>query len=319
MFIEDKKPIISYKKINCKTALNKLQNTKFGFKYSLNIYRGCLHSCPYCYARYTHWYLGYDKSEDFDKNIRIKANIDKILENELTKNTWKRELVSLGTATDAYQPIEKKMMLARKCLAIFEKYKTPIIFSTKSSLVSRDIDVISEINKKSFAAVAMTFTTLDENLRKVIEPFASPINKRIDALKQIKQNGIITGIHLLPIMKYVNDSRESISQIVKLAKECEIDYFIYGGFNITSHLVQDAFLKTMLKYNPQIYSKYKAELKDKTIDDKNYIDSINAMVKEEIKLNNLKITSLSEIMKKAKMDLRIGSNSTNKYSQLTLF
>lgn len=308
---------VIYKEIECKSALNKIKTNKYPFTYSLNVYRGCVHSCPYCYARYTHWYLGYEKPEDYDNIIFVKANIDKVLEKELSKPCWKKELVSLGTATDSFQPIEKKYQLTRKCLELFSKYNTPIIFSTKSSLVIRDVDILKKIQNNAYVITALTFTTLNEKLRKIIEPKASSVNRRIETLRILKENGIIVGIHLLPIMKYVNDSRESISQIVKLASKYNIDFFIYGGFNLSSDIVRKRFLKEICKYNPSIYLKYKISLAKNEVEN-GFAPDYKTIVKEEMKKHSFNPSSIKDIITNL-MNEKNKKNVSSKESQLSLF
>ncbi len=300
-----------YQEIECKSALNKTKTDKFHFGYTLNVYRGCIHSCPYCYARYTHPYLGFENANDFDRFIFIKTNVSERLEKELSSKNWNKDLVSLGTATDPYQPVEKKYKLVRKCLRKLADYHTPVIFSTKSDLVIRDLDILTEINTKSLSAVAITLTTADEDLRKLFEPRASSVKKRIKALMEIKKSGVKTGLHLLPLMKYINDSAESISEVIRIAKECDVDYFIYGGLNTKSPVVRVNLLDAVKRFDPTIHSIYQREFNKNTFNNKRYSDYIDKLVKNEMKKHNLKPASLNDIMRKAYINIR----SDNKHRQ----
>jgi DNA repair photolyase len=311
-----------YHEVECKSALNKTKTDRFHFGYTLNVYRGCIHSCPYCYARYTHPYLGFEKANDFDKFIFVKTNIKERLEKELSSKNWNRDLVSLGTATDPYQPIEKKYKLVRKCLRLLADYHTPVIFSTKSDLVTRDLDILSEINTKSLAAVAITLTTADDSMRKLFEPRASSIKRRIKALMEIKKSGVKTGLHLLPIMKYINDTSESISEVIRIAKECDVDYFIYGGLNTKSPVVRVNLLDAVKRYDPAIHSIYQREFNKNTFNNKRYTDYIDKLVKNEMKKHNLKPASLNDIMRKAYINMRHENKNRQKKKtelQLSLF
>lgn len=320
MLIKEKnKHTASYKEIQCKSALNKIKNDKFSFGYSLNIYRGCLHSCPYCFARYTHWFLGYTQGEEFDSKIFVKTNIPQVLEKELSKPKWKRKLVSLGTATDPYQPIEKKFGLTRKCLELFAQYRTPIILSTKSSLINRDVDILKKISQNSFAAVAITLTTTNDDLRKIIEPRTSPIKERIKVLRALKESGVKTGIHLLPIMKYINDSESSISNIIRVAKEYDVDYFIYGGLNLAYKFVKESFFKTLYNVNKKIYNKYINEWESNSLYSKEYMNYINKMVSGLKKKYNLNTADIEDIIRRAYIDVNTQKDPSAQYQQLNLF
>lgn len=293
-----------YKEMECKSALNKIRTPQFSFGYSLNVYRGCIHRCPYCYARYTHQYLGYEGENDFYNKIHVKTNIAEVLEKELTKKGWRGDIVSLGTATDPYQPAEKKYGLVRKCLSLFAEHNVPVIFSTKSDLVERDIDLLSEINRATFCGVALTITTLDDKLRRIVEPYATSVMRRIRVLDKLKRSGIKTGIHVLPIIKYLTDSPRSISRIVELASEVDADYFIYGGMNISSPLMRKSFLDMLRKYNPAIYFKYKCEIKSGTLYNKEYLEKLTRTVEKEKHRYHYNPASLGDIIRKAYISLR---------------
>ena len=158
---------IEYIEIKVKTALHHTRlpyNPKPAY-YSLNLYRGCRHGCPYCFARYTHWYLGFQNSFDFERKIQVKVNLLEVLEKELAQPKRKRDWVSLGAATDPYQPAEKKYQLARGAFKLFAKYAWPAVFSTKSDLVVRDLDVLKEVVDRSNGGVA--------NVRSICPPSAT--------------------------------------------------------------------------------------------------------------------------------------------------
>ena len=150
--------------IKAKKALNKLNSKFLPYKWDLNVYRGCSHRCQYCYALYSHQYL--ESGKNFFDTIYVKTNIAEALEKELSSKRWKREVVNLGGVTDSYQPIEEKYKLMREVLKLMIKYKTPIVISTKSDLILRDMDLLTELAKVANVNVAVTITTMDENIRK---------------------------------------------------------------------------------------------------------------------------------------------------------
>jgi len=176
------------RQINCKTALS--LSALPGLDYSLNPYRGCEHNCAYCYAPN----VLKIKRENWGNFIDVKANIPLVLSKEI-KNK-ERGVVGISTVTDPYQPIEKKYKLTLYCLEQLLKYDFPISIQTKSSLVVRDINMVS---KFSDAEVIMSITTLDDNERKLLEPYSSPVEKRLDVLRKYADVGVQTSIFFGPI------------------------------------------------------------------------------------------------------------------------
>lgn len=200
------------RQIDCKTALS--PSFLSGLDYSLNPYRGCEHNCAYCYAPN----VLKIKRENWGNFIDVKANIPLVLSKEI-KNK-KRGVVGISTVTDPYQPIEKKYKLTLYCLEQLLKYDFPISIQTKSFLVLRDIKMISKFSK---AEVIISITTLDDNERKLLEPYTSPVEKRLEALRKYAEAGIQTSVFFGPI--YPSISTDEIPEI--------IDTFItYGASKI---------------------------------------------------------------------------------------
>ena len=170
-----------YREIPCKSALNRVSGMPF--RWSLNPYRGCLHGCHYCYARLSHTYLGMNAGEDFATKIVVKANMPEVLRQELDKPSWTRERVAIGTATDAYQPCEGRYRLTRHCLEALRDADTPISIVTKSTLILRDRDLLTELAHGPGATVYFTITTLDDALWRLIEPGTPPPRKRLEVMQ----------------------------------------------------------------------------------------------------------------------------------------
>lgn len=218
----------TYKKIECKTALNKI-NSFLPYHYDLNIYRGCEHHCIYCFARYTHYYL---EDSDFFHHIYIKQNIIEALEKKLSNKNWKREVINLGGVTDSYQPIEKEAQIMPQILKLLIKYKTPAIISTKSSLILRDLTLLKELSLVAGVQIACTITTLNQDLANILEPNASPIKERIQTIKTLKEAGLTVGWHFMPIIPYITGTRSNLEAIFKTAQKLHIDYMIPGMLNL---------------------------------------------------------------------------------------
>lgn len=215
---------ITFKEETCKGALNKLKR-KIPYGWDLNIYRGCQHGCKYCYAIYSHKYLD---SSDFFRDIHVKTNIVDELEKELKKNSWKKEIINIGGVTDSYQPAEDKYKFMPEILKLLIKYKTPAIISTKSKLILRDYDLIDELSRITYVNVAETITTMDEYIRKRIEPFGATSLERFEVLKQFRKTNASTGLHVMPIIPYITDSYENFDSMFKIASDCKVDYVLPG-------------------------------------------------------------------------------------------
>jgi DNA repair photolyase len=188
------------------------------FRWSLNPYRGCIHACHYCYARASHAYLGMNADEDFETRIVVKTNIPDVLRKELGKPSWIRERVSIGTATDPYQPCEGRFRLTRLCLEALRDHETPASVVTKSTLVLRDLDVLTELARGPGATVYFTVTTLDPDLWRRIEPGTPPPHKRLQVMQRLSEAGVECGVFLAPILPGISDSVESISAVAEAAQ-----------------------------------------------------------------------------------------------------
>ncbi len=215
---------IKYKSIRAQSALTEL-NRKIPYGWDLNIYRGCQHGCEYCYAMYSHEYLG---SNNFCDEIFVKENIVEELEKELKSDRWKREVINIGGVTDSYQPAEAKYKLMPEILKLLIKYKTPAIISTKSSLVLRDYDLIDELSRITYINIAATITTMDEELRSLLEPGADSSENRFHMLSEFRKTNASIGLHLMPIIPYITDSYENLDAILSNAAKVKVDYALPG-------------------------------------------------------------------------------------------
>src|ERR687898_2304264 len=177
----------SHIELPCKSALNRVSGMPF--RWSLNPYRGCVHSCHYCYARATHPYLGLNADEDFETKIVVKTNMPEVLQLELGRRSWTRERVAIGTATDAYQPCEGRYRLTRRCLEALRDYDTPVSIVTKSTLILRDRELLAQLAHGPGATVYFTITTLDTQLWRLIEPGTPPPHKRPEGMWLLSSAG----------------------------------------------------------------------------------------------------------------------------------
>ncbi|HLN87972.1 MAG TPA: PA0069 family radical SAM protein [Candidatus Limnocylindrales bacterium] len=177
-----------------------------GFDASVNPYRGCEHGCVYCYARPTHEYLGFSAGLDFETKIMVKDDAPELLRQELSSSRWKPQLVALSGNTDCYQPVEKQKQLTRACLEIFLEFRNPVMIVTKNHLVTRDIDVLSELAKFDCIGVTLSLSTLDHQLASLMEPRASRPARRLEAIRKLAEAGVPVGYLQAPMIPGLTDS-----------------------------------------------------------------------------------------------------------------
>jgi DNA repair photolyase len=176
------------------------------FDRSINPYRGCEHGCVYCFARPTHAYLGLSPGLDFESKLFVKPEAAKLLERELSDPKYKPRTIAIGTNTDPYQPIEKQYQIMRRILEVLERFGHPVGIVTKSALVLRDLDILARMAQRNIAKVALSVTTLDPKLARVMEPRASTPARRIEALRQLSEAGVPTTVMVAPIIPAINDT-----------------------------------------------------------------------------------------------------------------
>ena len=176
-----------------------------GFDASVNPYRGCEHGCVYCYARPTHEYLGFSSGLDFETKIMVKENAAQLLRAELSAKKWQPQIIVMSGVTDCYQPVERKLKLTRGCLEVLAEFRNPVAIITKNALVTRDVDVLADLAKYQAATVCLSITTLDPELRRVMEPRTSPAPARLEAIRQLAAAGIPVSVNVAPIIPGLND------------------------------------------------------------------------------------------------------------------
>jgi len=177
-----------------------------GFDASLNPYRGCEHGCSYCYARPTHEYLGLSAGLDFERTILVKREAPALLEARLASRTWRSQVLALSGVTDPYQPVERRLGITRACLEVLARYRNPVALITKNALVTRDLDVLADMAAWGGTRVTLSITTLDEELRRALEPRTSTLQQRLDAVAQLAEAGVPVGVNVAPIIPGLTDT-----------------------------------------------------------------------------------------------------------------
>jgi DNA repair photolyase len=208
-----------------RTAITRNTSPDIPFDRSINPYRGCEHGCIYCFARPTHAYMGLSAGLDFESKLFAKPDVAKLLQRELAKPGYAPKVIAIGTNTDPYQPIEKEWRIMRQILEVLNKANHPVSIVTKSAMVVRDIDILSELAAKNLVRVSLSVTTLDRKLARTMEPRASTPTRRLEAVRALADAGIPTSVMVAPIIPALNDHElERILEGAKAAGALEAGY-----------------------------------------------------------------------------------------------
>jgi DNA repair photolyase len=202
---DDPAPRTQFYRDKTSTIINYNDSPDVGFEASINPYRGCEHGCIYCYARPFHEYLGFSAGLDFETRIMVKDRAPELLRNELASPKSKPQVIALSGVTDCYQPVERRMKLTRGCLEVLAEFRNPVGIVTKNHLVTRDIDILGELAQHRAVVVFVSVTTLDTELRRVMEPRTSPPASRLAAIRELSRAGIPVGVLTAPVIPGLTD------------------------------------------------------------------------------------------------------------------
>ena len=203
--------------VRAKSVLNRVPaKSRMPFEWTVNPYRGCTHSCLYCFARPTHTYLGMNAGRDFEKEIVVKVNAPEVLRAELRRPSWKHHHVAMGTNTDPYQWVEGRYRLMRGVWQALIDTGTPGSILTKSPLLLRDIDLMKQVPG---IRANLSVPTMEEKAWRATEPHTPSPMKRMEAVAELNRAGIPCGILIAPLMPGINDSPEQVARIIELADQ----------------------------------------------------------------------------------------------------
>ena len=189
-----------------RTVITRNNSPDLDFDRSINAYRGCEHGCAYCYARPTHAYLGLSPGQDFESRIFAKHDAPAQLTRELAKSGYRPRMIALGTNTDPYQPVERRLEITRGILTVLSEYHHSVGIVTKSTLVTRDIDILASMARRNLVKVVLSVTSLDRDLARRLEPRAATPAKRLAAMRSLSEAGIPTGVNFAPVIPALNES-----------------------------------------------------------------------------------------------------------------
>ena len=201
----DPDPQTVFLKDETRSIINYNDSPDVGFNASINPYRGCEHGCIYCFARPNHEYLGFSAGLDFESKILVKEDAPELLRRELLSKRWEPQVIAISGVTDAYQPIERRLKLTRRCLEVLVEFRNPVVIITKNELVTRDIDLLSALARIDGVLVFISVTSLDGHLARDLEPRASQPERRLAAIEALSSAGIPTGALVAPVIPGLTD------------------------------------------------------------------------------------------------------------------
>jgi len=214
---EDPSPKTQFLRDLSQSIISHNDSPDIPFRASVNAYRGCEHGCSYCYARNTHEYLGFSAGLDFESKIMVKENAPELLRRELSSPKWKPQIIAMSGVTDCYQPVERRLQLTRRCLAVLAEFRNPVEIITKNFLVTRDIDLLSELAAHKAVMVHLSINSLDRELARRLEPRASLPEQRLAAVRALAGAGVPVGILCAPVIPGLND--HEIPSVLSAARE----------------------------------------------------------------------------------------------------
>lgn len=240
------------------TLINHTDSPDVGFEFSINPYRGCEHGCIYCYARPYHEYLGFSPGLDFETKIVVKQNAPELLRRELSSPKWKPKVLAMSGVTDCYQPIERKLRLTRGCLEVLAEFRNPVGLITKNYLVTRDIDLLSELARHNAAAVYLSITTLDAELARIMEPRTAQPAARLRAIAELTKAGIPAGVLVAPVIPGLTD--HELPAILKAAAEAGARFAGMVPLRLP-YAVKDLFVNWLEEHLPARKAKVLAQIR----------------------------------------------------------
>src|SRR5882672_10598114 len=197
---DDPQPQTLFLKDTTRSIINYNESPDVGFDASINPYRGCEHGCIYCFARPNHEYLGFSAGLDFETKILVKEDAPELLRRELASPRWEPQVIAISGVTDAYQPVERRLQLTRRCLEVLVEFRNPVVIITKNELVVRDIDLLAQLAEFDGVLVFLSVTSLDSELARELEPRASQPARRLGAIELLARAGVPVGSLIAPVI-----------------------------------------------------------------------------------------------------------------------
>ena len=244
----------------CKSALNAVRGMPF--KWSLNPYMGCVHRCTFCYVRHFEQRADRPSDDRYGRSIRVKTNVAEVLREELARPGWQRETVSIGAATDPYQPAEARFRLTRACLVELAEAWNPFSIITRGPLTVRDVDVLRQASERAEVTVHFSLPTLDERVWRTTEPGTAPPRSRLRAIRALADAGIAVGVGMAPILPGLSDRPEQLRAVVRAARAAGANSIWASVLHLRPG-TREHFLEALARDGPEELGRYEALYADR--------------------------------------------------------
>jgi DNA repair photolyase len=243
-----------YVEITCKSAVNRVQGMPY-LKWSLNPYGGCVHKCRFCFAVQYRVVADQGTQQDFGTRLFVKTNFVEVLARELRRPGMQGEHITLGTATDPYQPVEGRYRLTRGVLTLLRDHGNPVSLLTKSPMIVRDVDLLADIARQTSAQVFFSITTVDLDLWRTVEPGTANPFHRLRAMRTLREAGVPAGVMMAPILPGLTDSAPSIEAVAAAAREHHAASFSATALRLAPH-VKEFYLGFIRDDYPDLLARY---------------------------------------------------------------
>lgn len=248
---------ITFHEVLCKSALNKVPNAAMlPFRFTVNGYRGCSHACRYCFARPTHEYLDLDCGSDFDSQVVVKTNVADVLRRELSRPSWQRETVALGTNTDPYQRAEGRYALMPGIISALTDSGTPFSILTKGTLLRRDLPLLSEAARRVDVSVAVSLAVGDPDLHKEVEPGTPSPHARLGLIAAIRDAGLDCHVMVAPVLPHLTDSVQHLDALLEQIAAAGATGVTVFGLHLRGS-TRAWFMNWLADSHPELVPKYR--------------------------------------------------------------
>lgn len=247
-----------FHEVIAKSALNKVPGeSSMPFSWTINPYRGCSHACVYCFARGSHRYLDLDTGDDFDSQIIVKVNVAEVLGRELSRPTWQRSTVALGTNTDPYQRAEGRYRLMPGIIEALGRAATPLSILTKGTLLRRDLPLLAEISERVPVDLAMSIAIGDPELQQSIEPGTPTTRARLDTVSAARDAGLPCDVFIMPVLPHLTDSVAQLDALLRDVREAGATSVMYGPLHLRTH-VKPWYFAWLERTHPDLIPTYRS-------------------------------------------------------------
>jgi DNA repair photolyase len=266
---------VAYREEPCRTALNRVKGMPFAW--SLNPYTGCAHRCTFCYVRGFEQRADRPSDDRYGRTIRVKVNVAEVLRRELGRKSWSREEVTIGAATDPYQPAEGRYRLTRACIVELSLALTPFSLITRGPMVWRDVDVLQDASLRTEVSVNVSVPTLDDRIWRTTEPGTAPPRRRLEIVRRLVEAGVRTNVTIAPILPGLSDRPELLAEAVAAAREAGAHHLWANVLNLRPG-TREHFLECLARDWPEEKDRYERLYGDRTYLPRAEIEAVTGQV-----------------------------------------